>query len=430
MKVCFVTTSFIRGPRDYYSRFVFEQARSILAADARAEVTVVAPHAEGLARRETIDGIEIRRFRYFWPARMQRLAYRNEGLFSTLRTSFLAKLNLPCFLGSMLWSLWRASKHADVIHAQWLPTALVARVVGRLRRIPVVASIRGADINTMSNSRLGRRLACSILRRVDHVITVSDEFCQRLHDIPCVTPIEAVYNGIDDAQFKPCSQADSKRTLGLAEDQRHILYLGGLIQRKRVDTLLQAFSGVLRRHENVRLCIAGEGPSEQELKQLAGRLEIAGRVSFVGAVPRDQSHLWLAAAEMLVLPSESEGRPNVVLEAMACQRPVIATDVNGTVELIEHGVNGLLFEPGDHDQLTSLMLRVLKDSVGAKGMAARGAQFIEQRGLTWNSHGKKLRQIYKQVAKSYAGGRLAGAVARTADQLAARTSKLKARGAR
>ena len=113
MKVCFVTTSFIRSAQDHYARFVYEQAKSLRAADAGISVVVVAPHAPGLATQEVIDGLDIRRAKYFCPSRLQRLAYQHEGLFETLRGSCLAILQLPLLLTALLFKLWRVSNGAQ-----------------------------------------------------------------------------------------------------------------------------------------------------------------------------------------------------------------------------------------------------------------------------------------------------------------------------
>ena len=190
MKVCFVTTSFIRSAEDHYARFVYEQAKSLRLGDDATSVVVVAPHAPGLAVEESIDGLRVQRARYFWPTRLERLAYQHEGLFETLKNSWLAAAQLPFLLLAMVLRLGRASQDAQIIHAQWVPTAAVAIVVGWLRRIPVVVSVRGADFNTARSSRMGRLLTRAVISRVNYVVTVSDEFRDLLvSEFGCPTPL-------------------------------------------------------------------------------------------------------------------------------------------------------------------------------------------------------------------------------------------------
>jgi glycosyltransferase involved in cell wall biosynthesis len=398
MKVCFVTTSFIRSADDHYARFVYEQAKSLRSADESTSVVVVAPHAPGLAAREYIDGLEIQRARYFWPNRLQRLAYQHEGLFETLRNSRLATVQLPLLLMALLFRLGRASKSAQIIHAQWVPTAAVALVVGWLRQIPVVVSVRGADLNTARNSGMGRMLTRAIISRVSYVVTVSDEFQDLLaSDIGCPKPLAALYNGVDIEQFHPRDRAACRLELGLPKTQTIALYVGGLIERKGVKVLLQALAHRPVSDRPIDLYLAGEGPQLATLKAMASANGLTDRVHFLGSVAKDQMHLWMGAADVLVLPSYSEGRPNVVLEAMATGTPVVATSVNGTTELISDAEDGLLFKPGDVAGLADCLRRLLDQPDLAAKLSISGPEKIRRRGLSWLAHGRQLLSIYHQV---------------------------------
>jgi glycosyltransferase involved in cell wall biosynthesis len=97
------------------------------------------------------------------------------------------------------------------------------------------------------------------------------------------------------------------------------------------------------------------------------------------------------------LPSYSEGTPNVVKEAMACARPVIATNVGGIPELIEHGVNGLLFEPGDHKTLSDHITYLAENREVVREMGLKGRQFIIDQDLTWENTAKQYMKIYKNI---------------------------------
>jgi teichuronic acid biosynthesis glycosyltransferase TuaC len=141
----------------------------------------------------------------------------------------------------------------------------------------------------------------------------------------------------------------------------------------------------------------GEGPQLKALEALASANRLTDRVRFVGKVSKDQMHLWMGAADVLVLPSYSEGRPNVVLEAMASGTPVVATSVNGTRELISDGEDGLLFVPGDIAGLATCLSRLLRQPELAARLATGGPQKIRSRELTWLAHGRKLVSIYHQL---------------------------------
>ena len=398
MKVCFVTTSFIRSRDDHYARFVYEQAKCLVTAEAATAVVIVAPHAAGLAPRECVDGLEIRRARYFWPLVSQRLAYQHEGLFETVRRSWAAIAQVPFFLSSMLIKLWGASRGARIIHAQWVPTAALAVVVGRLRRVPVVVSVRGADLNTAQKSALGRRLTRLVIDRVDHVVTVSDEFKEMLlAEIGCRKPVSALYNGVDTAQFRPRSKSSSRSALGLLQNGKVALYVGGLIRRKGVDVLVEALASQSKLRSELTLYLVGDGPQRAALQDLVSARDLDSNVRFVGSVSKDKMHWWMNAADMLILPSHSEGRPNVVLEALASGTPVIATAVNGTSEVIVDGDDGLLFPAGDVAQLASCITRLLTEPSLSAKLSARGPRRIQCLGLTWPAHGQRLMTIYRNL---------------------------------
>jgi len=398
VKVCFVTTSFVRSAEDHYARFVYEQAKSLRAAEPDTEVVVVVPHAPGLAMKEVIGGQQIRRAQYFWPARWQLLSYRYEGWLETFGISPLAALQGPMLLLALLIKLWRESKDAQVIHAQWLPSAAIAVIVGRLRNLPVVISVRGVDMNSAKKSRLLRAVTRSILKRASYIVPVSNEFRDMLHsEIGCGRPITPLYNGVDTEQFRPRDRATCRRALGLPEDQPMILFVGGMIKRKGVDILLKALRHGAMADHRAQLYLAGEGPKLAALKVLATAEGLADRTHFLGKVSRDQVHLWMGAADMLVLPSYSEGRPNVVLEGMASGIPVVATAVNGTVELISDGADGLLFQPGDVAGLAAQLDSLLRQPDLAATLAARATERIRELGLTWTAHGRQLLSIYREV---------------------------------
>jgi glycosyltransferase involved in cell wall biosynthesis len=397
MRVCFVTTSFIRSAQDHYARFVYEQAKSLQSAEESTKLTVVAPHAPGLASRESIDGMDIERVRYFWPDRLQQLAYQHEGLFETVGRSLLGALQLPPLLIAMLLRLWKVSKGSDIIHAQWLPTAGLALAVGKVRRIPVVVSVRGADVNTLRNSRLGRSLGRAILQRVNYALTVSDEFRELLVETSGSTPVAALYNGVDVEQFHPRDRTTCRHELGLPEGGAIALYVGGLIERKGLGTLLEAMAQETLASRPLDLYLVGEGPRRDALNAYAIGKGLTDRVHFTGKVAKNQVHLWMGAADVLVLPSHSEGRPNVVLEAMACGLPIVATSVNGTRELIANGEEGLLFRPGDAAGLATCILDVLTRPAQAAKFSRSGPSRIRALGLTWPAHGRQLLSIYNQV---------------------------------
>jgi teichuronic acid biosynthesis glycosyltransferase TuaC len=226
---------------------------------------------------------------------------------------------------------------------------------------------------------------------------VSDEFRDLLRtELKCRKPVVALYNGVDTSQFHPRDRSACRRELGLPQAVPIVLYVGSLIERKGVGCLIEALArGVSEKR--VEAYLAGEGSQRAGLEELAQHGKARGRVHFLGSIAKDRVHLWMCAADVLVLPSYSEGRPNVVLEALASGTPVVASSVNGTSELIRDGEDGLLFRPGDVAALRDCIARVLAERELATTFAAGGPQRIASLGLSWSNHGRRLLEIYRET---------------------------------
>lgn len=403
LTVCIVTTSFIRSPDDGYARFVFEQARSLLLANPSHRIRVVAPHAVGLARREVIEGVEVERFRYAFPERAQRLAYRHEGLFQSVSHSWRIAIQLPAFLAAMAWRSWMCSKDCDVIHAQWLTVLLVAWPVARLRGCALCVSIRGADMNV--RNRWVQRVNRFLLSRVDRVLPVSRHLSQRVADSVSEAAISPLFNGVDTETFRPGDRSAARAALDLPDDRFLVLCIGGLIRRKGIDTLIRALARMdSEPGPEPWVLLVGSGPEAQTLRRLAVDLDVVSQVRFLGSQPRCVLPELLDAADVVVLPSHSEGRPNVVLEALAAGRPLIATAIPGTAELVRENETGLLFAPGDAEALAHHLVSVRDHPAEAERLALAGRRDTLQKGLSWAAHGRRLDSIYRELCSRPCAG--------------------------
>jgi glycosyltransferase involved in cell wall biosynthesis len=176
---------------------------------------------------------------------------------------------------------------------------------------------------------------------------------------------QVVHNGIDTRQPLPAPQP----LPGVAPDTPVIGTIGSLIKRKSVDHLLRA---VARLPQDLmpHVVIVGEGPEAAALRQLANELGLADRVSFAGF--QKQPLPWLAAMDVFVLTSSSEGLPRVILEAMLLEKPVIASRIVGSSEVVAHGVTGYLYDYGDIDALAVHLVGLLRDSTKRQAFGNAG----------------------------------------------------------
>jgi glycosyltransferase involved in cell wall biosynthesis len=155
--------------------------------------------------------------------------------------------------------------------------------------------------------------------------------------------IDIVRNGIDRTRFRPRSRVDARRALGLPEGGPIVLYVGHLKRQKGALDLIRAFAHARDRLGDARLVMVGDGPDQAACRDLCAELGV--NASLVGAQPHDQIPEWLAASDLLALPSWAEGLPNVVLEALASGRRVVASSVGGIPDVVDRPLFGQLVPP-------------------------------------------------------------------------------------
>ncbi len=233
-----------------------------------------------------------------------------------------------------------AAYQFDVIDAHYFyPDGVAAVLLGAYVRKPVVITARGTDINLIPKFALPRRMIKWSAERAVRVVTV----CQALKDslVEMAIPEEKITvlrNGVDLNLFKPLDRGHCREKLRL--QKKTLLSVGLLIERKGHHIIIEALKAL----PDVDLMIAGEGEQKSRLQDLALRCGVADRVRFLGAVPHGRLPEYYSAVDALVLASSREGWANVLLEAMACGTPVIATRVWGTPEVVQSSSAGVLME--------------------------------------------------------------------------------------
>ena len=249
--------------------------------------------------------------------------------------------------------LWR--ERPDVVHAHLPHAAWLARWSRLAAPVPVVID----TLHSSHTGTLGRRLGYRCSRWLpDHVTAVSHAVAASHFAAGMVSKnkLSVLGNGIELDTWRPDTRARTaaRRELGLTNK---FLWLaaGRLDAVKDYPTLLKAFAGL---PGTARLLIAGAGPFQSELVQLAAQLGLERRVRFLGFVP--QMERWMQAADAFVLTSRYEGLPMVLLEAGACGLPVAATDVAGTREAVVNGETGWLARVGDAGALAKAMTKLMR----------------------------------------------------------------------
>jgi teichuronic acid biosynthesis glycosyltransferase TuaC len=290
----------------------------------------------------------------------------------------------------------------DVIHAHMLvPDGWAAARMGRSLGVPVVATAHRADVlDVPARGPASRAQVADAVASIDQVCAVSAAIAGAAEGLARPRrPVAVVPNGADTTVFAPRERAAARARLGLPAEGPVVTYVGKLVPRKGVDALVEAMGILGRRPGGAPLLVAGGiGPMREGLERRAAELGVADRIRFVGKIPHDEVGWWMAAGDVFVLPSLSEGLPTVVCEAMNCGRPVVATAVDGTPEIVRDGETGLLVPPRDPEALAAALARVLEEP----GLAARmGAQALRigRETYTWDANAARMERLYEGVAR-------------------------------
>ena len=285
------------------------------------------------------------------------------------------------------WRLYRLLRDdgCDVLHMHMSKAALLGGLVGTAARVPV-------RVNTAHNLgciALPQRVLRGLFWLYDKVlfattmhavITVSSRVRQsivRLGLLPA-KKVHAIPNGIDPAPFDANAQirADSRVALGLEPDEVAVGCVARLVWFKGLDALIEAIPAVVRQHAHARFFIVGEGPLKDELLAQARQLGVADKIVFLGE--RNDVAALLAAFDIFVLPSVSEGMPITILEAMAAAKPIVATDVGGVGEMIEDQEGGMLVPARTPSALADALIALAGDAERRERMGRAARQRLER----------------------------------------------------
>ncbi len=213
---------------------------------------------------------------------------------------------------------------------------------------------------------------------VDRIICPSNSIKEELSQYRWLDGerIEVVHNGVDPDYFHPkYSQTEARNLFGLPAEGAVIGIVGRLTNQKGHRFFLQAAKLIAQSHPGVFFWVVGDGERREELEAMAAELGIGERVRFAGY--RRDLPLVYAALDVLVLPSLFEGLPNVVLEAMACGRPVVATGVGGVPEVVVDGITGLIVSPNNYRELARSVKKLLDNESWRETMGERGRRRVE-----------------------------------------------------
>lgn len=298
-------------------------------------------------RRVEFDGLTVDHPRYWYPPKLLRTRYGH------------------CFRAGIRRTFERAVDEfdPDVVLAAWAyPDGWAAASLARQAGLPVAVKVHGSDLLWGLRHYPARvRRTRDALRAADLVVAVSQDLANKVEEFG-VRPdrIRVVYDGVDLDSFCPGPRAEARTRLGLPHDVPNLLFVGSLVPVKGLRTLIAACESMARAGRRFRCHLIGGGPLRESLARQAAAVGLSDSVVFHGPKAHASLPDWFRAADLFVLPSQSEGVPCVLLEAMACGTRFVASRVGGIPEVARFG-SGELATPGDAAGLAEAISRQLGD---------------------------------------------------------------------
>ena len=377
-------------------------------AEQGNEVHVLLPQHRKWRRAAVEDGVHYHSYRYS-PAS----SWTPWGFSGSLEGGARIRKPLYALAPVVLASAVRAGGRVlrqggfDVVHVHWVvPNGPIGAIVASRHGLPLVISMHGSDVAVSERSRAIGRAARWSLERSAAVTAPSGDLLERARRLGASGVLERVPYGADPDAFEvpPGTAETVRRRLGFAADAVVVAGVGRLIPVKGFEHLIAAHAAALQSAPKLRLVLVGEGDARSDLEARTRALGVSDTVVLAGSADRAEIPAYLAAADVVVVPSVRhggyvDGLPNVALEAMAAGKPLVASRVGGLPELVRHGQNGLLVPEKDEAALADALVMLARDpdlraQLGASGHA-------EIRGKrSWDAAGARFVEVYQRVVAS------------------------------
>jgi glycosyltransferase involved in cell wall biosynthesis len=298
------------------------------------------------SRTRTVDNLTVEHVPYYFPP-------------GTLRA-----LHGKCYRWSVAKALQRhvSAFKPDVVFTHWAyPDGWAAVKLGHAHKLPVVIQVMGSDVLLLKDTPSRRPGTIEALQQADGIWAVSQDLARNVETLGVASDrVRVIYDGVDTSLFHPGSQDEARERLKLDITGKIILFVGNLVGVKAIDKLLDACELLHQQGIAFHTAVIGQGELRGTLEKQLSKLQCHGAVKFYGSIPQETLPDWYRAADVLVLPSYSEGVPNVLLEASACRLPYVASNVGGIPEIAGQG-QGLLVPPGD----ASALANAIKEQLAA-----------------------------------------------------------------
>ena len=277
----------------------------------------------------------------------------------------------------------------DLIHAHMSePSGYIAMKLKEVLEIPYVLTIHENEIWFKNEVQMDHKKIINAWKKADALIRVNP------YDIPLLKNYNPnsyyIANGYSPT-FHPIDCKICREKLGISMDKKILFGLGILTKRKGFHFLIEAMNTIVKEHDNVICYIGGDGSERDHLEKMIHRYNLNDKVYLLGRISDENLPLWMNACDLFVLPSQGEGNPTVMFEALGCGKPFIGTRVGGIPAIISSDEYGLMCEPGSISSLHEVLEKALSAEWDSNKILEYAQQFM------WKNICEKIVSIYKKI---------------------------------
>lgn len=393
-RLLIVTSTFPRWKDDEDPPFIFELCNRLKKDYA---IHVLAPHYPGAEIEANFDGIHVKRFRYFFKS-FEKLAYQG-GILPKLKKNPFLYILLPFFFVGELFASIRLLRRYrfHLIHAHWLiPQALVAILACSLTgsKIPLLFTSHGGDLFGLQGILMNRIKRWVILKS-DALTVVSKSMIKEVERIGADhKTVHVIPMGADlKKRFVPAK---------LGRNNDSLLFVGRLVEKKGLNYLIHALPLILKRHPQVYLQVAGDGPEKRKLKRECEKLGISDHVGFLGAVKIEDLPILYQMSDVVVFPSvitddgDREGLGLVLVEALGCECATVTTNLPAMQDIILDGKTSFVVPQKNMKKLAEKIILLLNDQKLRQSLGREGRQHV-LRNFDWTIIIKKYKKLIDSI---------------------------------
>ncbi|MFN2200418.1 MAG: glycosyltransferase [Caldilineaceae bacterium] len=406
MHIGVLTHNYPRYAGDFSGTFVEALCEEMVAQGQ--QVTVWAPYDVAYQRTQT-NGVELRLYRYAWPAQMHRLGYMRT-MQSDLSLRMETYLFSPSFFAAGIRTLLRhaARRRPDVLHAHWLlPNGFIAAIVSRRLGIPLVVSVPGSDAQVAGSNPLFRSMARFTFKQADLLTANSESLRDSVVALGAdPAKFDMIIYGTDPKALTPDASGteELRAELAIPEDAAVLLCVGRMVPKKGFDYLIRALASPALRGRKLVAVMVGDGDDREAWQHLGQRLGLSTSLRWTGNVPKDRISIYYNLADVLVMPSVSrpaDGLNVCVLDAMSCGKAVVGTNVAGNPLAIADGETGLVVQEKDVDGLARAIALLIDVPEARVAMGRAGRRRIESE-LGWPHLAQRYIQHFERLQRVHA----------------------------